>query len=180
MLFSYAAGLEKFGTNYKLKIAMNEGKLFQIEKGIYSDIRAVPELEIIGFKYPRAIFTLDSAFYYYGLTDTIPDLYVVNTDRNATKINDKRIKQCFCREEILDIGKMQMNYQGTKIQIYDMERMVIELVRHRTKLPYDYYKEIVRSFRGRIQDMDIEKLQSYIPLFPVNNKIQGIIEEEIF
>jgi hypothetical protein len=180
MLFSYAEGLEKFGTDYKLKIAINEGKLFQIEKGIYSDIRAVPELEIIVFRYPRAIFTLDSAFYYHGLTDTIPDLYVVNTDRNAAKISDKRIKQCFCQEEILDIGKMQMNYQGTEIQIYDIERMVIELVRHRTKLPYDYYKEIVRSFRGRIPDMNIEKLQSYIPLFPVNNKIQCIIEEEIF
>ena len=58
--------------------------------------------------------------------------------------------------------------------------MIIELVRQHQQLPYDYYKEIVRSFRNRIYDIDIEKLQDYIPLFPVSNKIQNLIEKEIF
>ena len=36
------------------------------EKGLYSDKRYVQELEIISKKYPNAIITLNSAFYYYG------------------------------------------------------------------------------------------------------------------
>lgn len=34
----------------------------------------MPELEIIMKKYPNAILTLNSAFYYYGLTVTIPQI----------------------------------------------------------------------------------------------------------
>ena len=180
MLYSYVACIKKIGTDYQLKKALHAGKLFQIEKGVYSDRNRVSELELVIFKYPHAVFTMDSAFYYHGLTDTIPDLFFVNTDRNAPKIRDKRVRQCFCTAQLLSVGKIQLNYQGTEIPVYGLERMIIELVRHRQKLPYDYYKEIVRSFRNRIYDIDIEKLQDYIPLFPVSNKIQNLIEKEIF
>lgn len=180
MLYSYAACIKKFGTDYKLKKALCNEELFQIEKGIYSDRKRISELGLITFKYPFAIFTLESAFYYHGLTDTIPDLYVMNTDRNAPKIKDKRVKQYFCEEKLLGIGRTMLNYQDIQIPIYNLERLIIELVRYRNKLPYDYYKEVVRSLRNRINTMDLEKLQGYIPLFPVKGKIQNIIAEEIF
>jgi len=57
---------------------------------------------------------------------------------------------------------------------------MIELIKYRSKLPYDYYKEIVRSYRERVYDIDTEKLQEYLPMFPARVKIQSIIEEEIF
>ena len=65
MLLSYQECLEKYGTDYKIKKCVQEGELYVKEKGIYSDKRCVPELEIISKKYPNAIITLNSAFYYY-------------------------------------------------------------------------------------------------------------------
>ena len=50
----------------------------------------MPELEIIMKKYPNAILTLNSAFYYYGLTDTIPDHYYVATPKSNRNIEDVR------------------------------------------------------------------------------------------
>jgi len=180
MIYSYVACMDKYGTDYNLKKAIDCGKLFQIEKGIYADKGRIPELELVMFKYPNAILTLDSAFYYHGLTDVIPDKYILNTGRNASKIRDKRIKQYFCSENLLDIGKTQMDHQGVSICTYDFERLMIELIKYRSKLPYDYYKEIVRSYRERVYDINTEKLQEYLPMFPANGKIQSIIEEEIF
>lgn len=52
----------------------------------------MPELEIIMKKYPNAILTLNSAFYYYGLTDTIPDHDYVATPKSNRKIEDVRVK----------------------------------------------------------------------------------------
>lgn len=52
----------------------------------------MPELEIIMKKYPNAILTLNSAFYYDGLTDTIPDHYYVATPKSNRKIEDVRVK----------------------------------------------------------------------------------------
>ena len=87
MLLSYQECLEKYGTDYKIKKSVHDGKLYIKEKGIYSDKEYVSELEIISKKYPNAIITLNSAFYYYGLTDTIPDFYYVATPKNTRKIS---------------------------------------------------------------------------------------------
>ena len=99
MLLSYQECLEKYGTDYKIKKCVQEGELYVKEKGIYSDKRYVPELEIISKKYPNAIITLNSAFYYYGLTDTIPDFYYVATPKNTRKISDERVKQFYENSE---------------------------------------------------------------------------------
>ena len=47
MLLSYQECIEKYGSDYKIKKNINEGELFVAEKGIYSDTKYVPELEII-------------------------------------------------------------------------------------------------------------------------------------
>ena len=75
MLYSYAQCIKMFGTDKKLKKALKQKQIYKIEKGVYSDKEYESELAVISMKYPNAIFTLNSAFYYYGLTDVIPDLY---------------------------------------------------------------------------------------------------------
>ena len=180
MLKTYGECIAESGSDYYLKKNIQSQKIFKIEKGIYSDTKMPSELSVIVFKYPKTIISMESAFYYHNLTDTIPDEYVLSTERNAAKIRDNRIRQIFCPSDILNIGEMEMNYQGTKIHIYDRERMMIELVRNREKLPYDYYKEIIRNYRDKIYELDIEKLEEYIPLFPGNKIINEVITKEVF
>lgn len=91
MLYSYAQCIRMYGTDRKLKQALMKGKLFKIEKGVYSDSEHVSELSVISMKYSKAIFTLNSVFYYYGLTDTIPNYYFLPTPKEVTKINYRLI-----------------------------------------------------------------------------------------
>ena len=55
MLFSYGECEAKYGTNYKIQKAINEGVLYKIASGIYSDTKNVSEIEIIAFKYPNGV-----------------------------------------------------------------------------------------------------------------------------
>ena len=105
-----------------------------VEKGIYSDKRYVSELEIISKKYSNAILTLNSAFYYYGLTDTIPSFYYVATPKNARKISDARVKQIYENSKAFYMGKTIINYDGIDIWIYNKERLLVELIRNKHKL----------------------------------------------
>ena len=73
MIFLYKELIKKYKSNYKINKLIEEGKIFKIEKGVYSDKENVNYLEIISKKYPNAIFTMDSAFYYHNLTDVIPE-----------------------------------------------------------------------------------------------------------
>ena len=79
MLLTHTECLKRWQSDYQIKKRVQDGTLFRIEKGIYSDTPEVSTLAVITKKYPDSIFTLDSAFYYHGLTDVIPDAYCIAT-----------------------------------------------------------------------------------------------------
>ncbi len=62
MVLTYKQCIEKYGSDHMLKKEIAERNLFQKEKGIYSLSRNCSELEIIGVKYSKAVFTGESAF----------------------------------------------------------------------------------------------------------------------
>lgn len=123
-------------------------------------------LEVIAVKYPYAIFTLDCAFYYHFLTDVIPKKYHIITEKDAYKIKDSKIKQYFIAKDFLDYGKETKIIHNIKINIYSKERLLIELIRYKNKLPYDYYKEIIESYRRIIHELDIELIEELAITLP--------------
>lgn len=179
MIYSYDECIKKYGNPYQIEKMLKDEQIYKIERGIYSDKRAVSELEVIAFKYPRAVFTMDSAFYYHSLTDVIPEKYHLATDKDAAKIPNAKVKQIFYRKNQFEVGVITMEYQNTTIQIYNKERMLIELIRNKNKIPFDYYKEIIESYRKIINRMDIEKLQDYIEKLPKQNNIMKAIQLEV-
>lgn len=179
MLYSYEQIIKMFGSDRKLKQALKEKKVFKIEEGIYSDNQLVPELAIISKKYPNAIFTLNSAFYYHGLTDVIPNQYYLATPKETTKIRDKRVKQKFENSSELNLGVITMIYNTTEIKIYNKERMLVELLRNKSKISFDYYKEVLISYRKIIHKLDIQSIQEYALSLPKSNMILESLQMEV-
>lgn len=179
-LLNYADCQAQYGQQYHINKALGKQTLYKIEKGIYSDIPHVSKLAIIQKKYSSAILTLDSAFYFHGMTDDIPDVYYLATASNAYAIKDTSIKQIFVPKSIFELGKINIEYNGININIYDKERMLIELIRYKNKLPYDYYKEIIYYYRKHIDEMEIWRIQEYAEIFPKSNFIRNILEQEVF
>lgn len=180
MIYTYKECKEKWSSNYQIKKQIAAGSLFQIEKGIYSDTPDVSTLAVISTKYPKAIFTMDSAFYYHGLTDVIPDEYHIATDKHSIYISDKRIRQYYIPSDILNTGVTTMTRRDATIRIYDKERMLIELLRYKNKLPFDYYKEILGNYRSLIYELDIERIQEYAATFPKTKMISEALDAEVF
>lgn len=92
MILLYKELIKKYKSDYKIKKLIEEGKLFKIEKWIYRDKKDVNYLEIISKKYPNAIFTMDSTFYYHNLTDVIPKKEYLALKRDSNKISDIGLK----------------------------------------------------------------------------------------
>lgn len=179
MLYSYKESVNKYGSKYLLKKAIDAEEFFRQDEGIYSDERYVSEEYVIAAKYPKAIYTLDSAFYHYGLTDVIPDKYYLATDRDAAKIKDKRVVQIFERRDLLLLGAVTLEKDGCTIKIYNKERLLVELLRHKSKLPFDYYKEILNNYREIIDDLDIRLIQDYAYEVPKSAKIMKTLQLEV-
>jgi hypothetical protein len=180
MLYTYPKCIEKWHTDYQVKKQIGESKLYQIEKGVYSDTPAVSTLAVLSFKYPNAVITMDSAFYYHGLTDVIPDAYHFATDKHAIQIRDSRINQYYIRSDIFRTGVISMRRRDAIITIYDRERMLIELLRYKNKLPFDYYKEIIGNYRKVVHELDVQRLQEYAESFPRSKMIGKALTAEVF
>jgi len=179
MILTYKQCIERYGSDYMLKKEIAEGTVFQKEKGIYSLSNACSELEIISVKYPRAIYTGESAFYYHSLSDVIPDYYHLATIRSDSRIKDPRVRQTYLKEDIFEMGKIIMQYHNTEINIYSLERMLIELMRFRSKMPLDYYKEIISNYRNKVERMDIAKVEEYADKFKNADKLMDMIQMEV-
>lgn len=180
MIYSYKELEDKYGSAYRVKRAIDKKEIFKVDIGIYSEKENVNWIAIIDKKYPDAIFTLDSAFYYYDLTDVIPERTYLATKRGGTRINNKDIKQIHVSEHLFELGKTKIEMYNTTINIYDKERMLIELVRNKKSLPYDYYKEIIINYRKQSNNLNTRKLQEYMNNFPTENHIYDTIMNEVF
>ena len=172
--------IEKYKSDYEIKKLIQEGKIFKIEKGIYSDKKDVNYLEIISKKYPNAIFTMDSAFYYHNLTDVIPEKEHLALKRDSTKISDSRIKVVYYQDKFFDIGKSTLNINGVEVKVYDKERMLIELIRNRKSIGFDYYKEIIANYREIKETLNTKKIAEYISNFAIENHLYDVIMKEVF
>ena len=180
MVYSYKALKERYGSNYKIQKATKEGKLFKIENGIYSDKEKNHYLEIFVTKYPNAIISGDSAYYYHNLTDVIPQKISMTTRRTSGRFNDKHINQSFSIDSLLNLGKTTLDYEGININIYNKERMLLELMKNKNSTSYDYYKEIINNYRRIKEDIDVYTLQEYSNFYKNGSKLMKMIEDEVF
>ena len=172
--------MNKYKSDYKIKKLIDEGKIVKVEKGIYSDNGNVNYLEILTKKYPDAVFTMNSAFYYHNLTDVIPDKEYLAIKRDSTKISDDRIKVIYYQDKFFDIGKTTIKVNGVEINIYDKERMLIELIRNEKSIGFDYYKEIINNYREIKDELNIKKISEYISKYAIEDYLYDVIMKEVF
>ena len=179
-MMTRAECLREYGSDYNIKKKINEGELFKLSKGVYSYKKYIPELAVLTYKYSNAVVTMKSAFYYYDMTDTIPDKCDLATPRDAAKITDKRVKQYFIADDFFEQGIETMDYKGYSIRIYSRERMLVELIRYKSKISFDYYKEVLLNYRRILPQLNIQDIQDIVLAAPKSNKIMETLQMEVF
>ena len=180
VMMTQADCLKSYGSQYNINKLIDQKKLFHLERGIYSEKEHVPTLAVLAFKYPKSVVTMSNAFYIHGLTDVNPEQYDLATDRDAAKIKDKRVHQYFYPKETFMDGVEIIDYRGFPIQVYTKERMLIELIRYKSKLPFDYYKEIILNYRKMMPRLDIQAIQDHATAMPKSEMIMEVLQMEVF
>lgn len=179
-LYSFKSCQERLGSPYQIGKALADGRLHKMDKGVYSDTGSETELEVLQFKYPDSVVTLGTAYYFYDMTDVVPDEYDFVTARSDGRIRDERIRQYYVPAEVLKVGMVTVDFNGEKIRTYDLERLLIETARMKSALPSDLYKDVILEFRKRAESMYPAKIGEYLVGFPKRDLIERIIDEEVF
>ena len=180
MIYKYSEVVKKYGNKYQVSKALVDGKLFKLEEGLYSDDKYASDLEIITKKYPNAIFTMDTAFYFYDLTDVIPRKYQLAINEKKRKIENNKIELFYCSEEFFEVGKTALETHNAIVNIYDKERMLIELVRNKNKIPFDFYKEVLNNYRAQADNLEMRKIEEYLKYFKNRDNIFEVIRNKVY
>jgi len=172
MIYMYTDFTKKGISDYQIKKLVKSKKIYMIKKGVYSNTEDYSYLEYISKKHPNAVFTLETACYCYGLTKKNNFPYVIATKQKDRKIKDEKIKQIFMTNNLYELGISKITYQGYNILIYDLERLLIDVVRNKVNMEYNLYHEIIENYRKISKLLNKNKLNDYI----VNFKDPRIID----
>lgn len=179
MIMNYKECVARYGSLWRIKQAIAVGELFKIEPGIYAETDHVPVEAVLAKKYPLAVFSGQYALWLHGLSNQIPARYTLTTGKKTSPIADERVMQLYVPEELLYLGVMEWNKDGIKILVYDKERMLIELLRYKHRMPADLYKEALQNYREILCEIDLTRVRKYVEAFPKGTTILRRLEEEV-
>lgn len=165
-------------SNYEISKLVKEGIITKLYQGVYTlgDINNL-KLSDINVIVENGIISLSSAAYYYKLTNGEMGKITITLDREQKP--PKLPYDLFCyyytTSKFYDIGLKVIDQNHRKIKIYDVERTVCDMIKHRSKYDLQLVREIVENYLQR-DDADIEKLIYYSKELRVYNVLIQYLE----
>ncbi|MCR4647280.1 MAG: type IV toxin-antitoxin system AbiEi family antitoxin domain-containing protein [Oscillospiraceae bacterium] len=158
---------------------VRNGTLERVERGIYMlpSAEGYDEKYFLQKKYPKCIFSYQSALYLHQLTDRIPFMEEVTVPQGykATAVSQTAMVH-FVVGNWYEIGITECRTEmGNPVYAYDMERTICDLIRNRKHQDAEVFAKALHSYIKH-KDKDIWKLREYAGKFRISQKLEDIIE----
>ena len=159
-----------------IKILCDEKYITKLGKGVYAKTeKNINNFFLVQQRYKTGIFSHNTALYFYHLTDRTPLKYDL-TFKNNIRINNEIIVPHYIKKDKYEIGKTDMKIQDrTTINIYDMERTIIDIVRDRNKIDLQVFNKAMKEYMKR-KDKNLIKLSKYAKEFKMENILKKYME----
>lgn len=163
---------------YTLNLMLANAEIYSDERGLYSLPNVyVDEWFGIQHRFPKGIFSLDSALWLHGLSLTVPFQPTLSFPYGT---NTKNIKQNNILPIVLrsyyDIGIEQLERQPKQsIFVYSRERTLAECLRPIYKMDIQFISTAFQIYFKNGQ-YNLDELYYYGKLFKVTRKLQSYIE----
>ena len=165
-------------SNYLITKMVNEGHLKKIYQGVYAidDIKNI-KLTDINVIIENGVLSLMSAAVYYELIDgtTIKCDITLDRDQKPPKIPYDIFMYYYTTSDLYGVGLNVINQGNRKLKIYDLERTMCDIIKHRNKYDEQLVNTIFSNYLKR-NDANIPKLLSYSKKVRIYNVILQYLE----
>ena len=121
-----------------LQMMVEEGKLERVERGVYVSTDALEdELFFMQKKYPKLIYSHETALYMHGISDRTPFEYSATVPSGYKVVESvaDRFKIYYIKKELHELGVETIkSSHGNTIRTYDVERTICDLIRSRSRI----------------------------------------------
>lgn len=155
------------------------GFLERVSRGYYkiASSSEFTDEQIIASTIPDAVISMESALFHYGYSDFVPRVWSITVPRTASrKLNTSvPIKIYYVKDEIYNIGKTEIRENKTPYFIYDRERTICDMFKHRGKIDTELFSKAVNAYANDDQK-DLRRLSEYAKQLRVYKKVTELME----
>ncbi|WP_455147802.1 type IV toxin-antitoxin system AbiEi family antitoxin domain-containing protein [Clostridium sp.] len=178
--YLFTAQVEKAGVSrtYLAKF-VRENQLEKVAKGIYiSQDTWEDELYILQIRYPKIIYSGETALYLHGMIDReYTDICITVPPRfNQTRLRNRGVLVHQEKLAVYQLGMVEVetNY-GNVVKTYDKERCICDMVKNRGNMEVQQFQTALKTFM-RDKAKNMSKLMQYGEQLKIGDEIMKYVE----
>ena len=165
-------------SNIYLSNLVKKGKIERIRNGVYLDVnRFGDEYYLFQAKFPKVIFSHNTALYFNNLTERTPNMIDVTVYRgyNAHTF-PKNIKVHYITKDNLDLGAEKITSpQGKEVICYNIERTICDIIKNNTSVDNETRNKSLKHYINSGK-MNEKKLLNYAAQLKCLKKLEIMLE----
>lgn len=162
-----------------LRMMIAEGQLEKVGYGIYVSVDSVEdEMYSMQTKYPRLIYSHETALYLHGLSDRTPFEYSASVPSGYKVVGTvaDRFKIYYVKKELHEQGvETVKSAHGNPIRTYILERTICDLIRSRSRIDVQILNDALKRF-VKLKSADYSILMDQAKKLKVDTVLKNYLE----
>lgn len=170
-------------SKYVIKKFEEDGVITRIKRGVYrwNNYEDYNEYRDISRVVPNGVLCLVSALSYYNLTTYTPSEYHIALERNM-KVKTPSyppIKIYYFSKKYYSEGITEVDIDGSKLKVYDIEKTICDCFRYRNQIGKDILLESLKEYSLR-KDKNVSKFMKYAKFLHIEKQIKQYMEAFLY
>lgn len=157
---------------------IKERGLKRCGRGLYLSKDAFPdEMALLQKRFPKAIFSHDTALFLHGMSEgePIPLSVSVESGYNSPALKEQGVRIYYVKPEWHDMGATSVKTpDGNLVRAYDKERSVCDMIRKRVSFDVTEFNYALRSY-ATSKDKDLARLSEYARAMNMESRVWNAI-----
>lgn len=155
-----------------------EGIIERIDRGIYvtKDFK-YDEYYLFQLKYPKAIFSYNTALYFYEMTERTPIKMDVTVYREYNPHRFKDVVNVYkISKELYELGIVEKKSpQGMKVRTYNLERTICDIIKDKDSIDIEIRNKAIKK-AIKSKEFNASKMFEYAKKMNIYDKVKNYME----
>ena len=162
-----------------LQMMVAQGQLEKVGRGVYVSVDSIEdEMYSMQTKYPKLIYSHETALYLHGLSDRTPFEYSASVPSGYKVVGTvaDRFKIYYVKKELHEQGvETVKSAHGNPIRTYILERTICDLIRSRSRIDVQILNDALKRF-VKLKSADYSVLLDHAKKLKVDNVLKNYME----
>lgn len=150
-------------------------RLEKLAAGFYAKPDWIPDdFLVFQYKYPKFIFSYESALYLLNLADSLPQTFEVTGPKNYRPFSPKEniaVIHTDYKKEIYELGIAEVETNlGNKVLVYNAEKTICDLIRRSERIDSEIYTKALYNY-SKMKCRNPSQLIEYAKIMGIQKKV---------